>query len=120
ALPAAAPRAVEGEELPWREEPKPSNSLLQGAVGYAVEGERAALARNGDVVVFARPSDSLLQGGDFVVHDAKALRVSARDDTLLAAYLIEPGRASYELDDLAAEYGVGVRPTPEADAATAA
>ena len=49
------------------------------------------------------------------MHDAKALRVAARDDTLLAAYLIEPGRATYELDDLAAEYGVGVRPTPEAD-----
>jgi len=54
------------------------------------------------------------------VHDAKALRVRAKDDTLLAAYLIEPGRASYELDDLAAEYGVGVRPVPEADEETTA
>jgi DNA polymerase I len=120
ALPASAPREVEGEELPWREEPEPSNSLLQGAEGYAVDGERAALARNGEAVVFARPSNSLLQGGQFVVHDAKGLRVAARDDTLLAAYLIEPGRASYELDDLAGEYGVGVRPSPEADEETTA
>ena len=45
-----------------------------------------------------------------MVHDAKALRVDARDDTLIAAYLIEPGRAAYELDDLAAEYGVEVEP----------
>jgi DNA polymerase I len=120
ALPASAPREVEGEELPWREEPEPSNSLLQGAEGYAVDGERAALARNGEAVVFPRPSNSLLQGGQFVVHDAKGLRVAARDDTLLAAYLIEPGRASYELDDLAAEYGVGVRPSPEADEETTA
>ena len=122
ALPAAAPRAVEGEELPWREEPEPSNSLLQAAEGYAAEGERAALAGNdGVVVVVPKPSNSLLQGaGTLVVHDAKALRVQARDDTLLAAYLIEPGRATYELDDLAAEYGVGVRPAPEADDETAA
>ena len=42
------------------------------------------------------------------------------DDTLLAAYLIEPGRASYELDDLALEYGVDVRPEPEADEETTA
>ncbi len=120
ALPAAAPREVEGEELPWRDEPEPSNSLLQGVVGYAAAGERAALARNGDVVVVPRPSNSLLQGADLVLHDAKALRFAARDDTLLAAYLIEPGRASYELDDLAAEYGVGVRLTPEADDETTA
>jgi DNA polymerase-1 len=120
ALPSAAPREVEGEELPWREEPKPSNSLIQGAEGYAAEGERAALAQNGEVAVVPKPSNSLLQGGELVVHDAKALRVAARDDTLLAAYLIEPGRASYELDDLAAEYGVGVRPLPEADEETTA
>jgi DNA polymerase-1 len=55
-----------------------------------------------------------------VAHDAKALRVAAKDDTLLAAYLIEPGRATYELDDLAAEYGVGVQLSPEADDETAA
>ena len=58
--------------------------------------------------------------GDVVVHDAKLLGVDARDDTLLAAYLIDPGRASYELDDLAAEYGVELLPTPEAEEETTA
>ncbi len=120
AIPAAAPPEVEGDEVPWREEPEPSNSLLQGAIGYAADGERAAVAKDGDLVVGPIPSNSLLQGGDLVVHDAKALHVRPLDDTLLAAYLIEPGRASYELDDLAAEYGVGVRPVPEADDETAA
>ena len=120
AVPAAAPPEVEGDEVPWREEPEPSNSLLQGAIGYAADGERAAVAKDGDLVVGPIPSNSLLQGGDLVVHDAKALHVRPLDDTLLAAYLIEPGRASYELDDLAAEYGVGVRPVPEADDETAA
>ena len=62
-------------------------------------------------VVVGRATTGQLSAAQLAVHDAKALRVAARDDTLLAAYLIEPGRATYELDDLAAEYGVGVRPT---------
>ena len=44
------------------------------------------------------------------MHDAKALRVHAADDTLIAAYLVDPGRAEYLLDDLAAEYGFELEP----------
>ncbi len=113
ALPAAAPREVEGDELPWREGAAPT----EGVVGFAAEGDRAAVATEAEVVIGPRP-DRL--GEHLVVHDAKSLRVAARDDTLLAAYLIEPGRATYELDDLGAEYGVGIRPAPEADEETAA
>ena len=54
-----------------------------------------------------------------MVHDAKAQRLTATDDTLLAAYLIEPGRATYELDDLAAEYDVDVAPEPAIEEETA-
>ena len=57
--------------------------------------------------------------GELVAHDAKALRVSAADDTMIAAYLIEPSRASYELDDLAAEYGLELLPEPQAEEETA-
>ena len=113
ALPAAAPREVEGDELPWREGSAPT----EGVVGFAADGDRSAVATEGEVVIGPRP-DRL--GDHLVVHDAKALRIAARDDTLLAAYLIEPGRATYELDDLGAEYGVGIRPVPEADEETAA
>ncbi len=81
-----------------------------GRLAAAADESRVAIATDDEVVVGPRPSNTSLQGLSFVVHDAKALRVQAEDDTLLAAYLIEPGRASYELDDLAAEYGVGVRP----------
>jgi DNA polymerase I len=120
ALPSAEPVTVVGEKLPWREG-DPSNSLLQGRIGFAATGDRAAVADNvAGVVVGPRPSNSLLQGVELVVHDAKALRVVAAEDTLIAAYLIEPGRAAYELDDLAAEYGVEVHPTPEAEEETAA
>src|SRR5213592_467083 len=62
---------------------------------------------------------ALRLGRELVAHDAKALRVSAADDTMIAAYLIEPSRASYELDDLAAEYGVELLPEPEAEEETA-
>src|SRR5438874_11698461 len=40
------------------------------------------------------------------------------DDTMIAAYLIEPGRPVYDLDDLAREYGVEALPVPEADEET--
>jgi DNA polymerase-1 len=39
---------------------------------------------------------------------------------MIAAYLIDPGRAGYELDDLAAEYGVELQPEPATDEETAA
>jgi len=120
ALPAAAPREVEGDEIPWHEGDT-SNTVLQGSrAGFASAPDgRFALATAENVVIGERPSNTVLLGLNLAVHDAKALRVRADDDTLLAAYLIEPGRATYELDDLAAEYGVGVRPSPEADEETA-
>src|SRR5262249_28750788 len=72
----------------------------------------------GDEVVVG-PLDDVREA-DIVVHDAKSNGVQGRDDTLLAAYLIDPGRASYELDDLAAEYGVELVPSPPADEETTA
>jgi DNA polymerase-1 len=120
ALPAAEPVPAVGEELSWREG-EPSNTVSQGRVGFATEGERVAVATEAEVVLFSeRPGNTVLQGAELVVHDAKALRVDARDDTLIAAYLIEPGRAAYELDDLAAEYGVEIQPTPQAEEGIAA
>ncbi len=109
----SAPLEVTGIEVPWRE-----GALdFRGVVGYAVDGNRAAVATGEEVVVGPRPARI---DGDVVVHDAKSLAVDARDDTLLAAYLIDPGRASYELADLAAEYGVELVPAPPAEEETEA
>jgi DNA polymerase-1 len=110
----SAPMKVTGVEVPWRE----GELDLRGRVGFAAAGDRAAVANGEEVVVGARPAR--VEGANLVVHDAKTLRVEATDDTLLAAYLIEPGRASYELEDLAAEYGVELLPTPATDDETAA
>jgi DNA polymerase-1 len=121
AIPAAEPVKAVGEALPWRHV-DPSNTVLQGRVGLAVGAEsgRAVVANGSEAVLLPeRPSNIVLQGAELVVHDAKALRVDAADDTLIAAYLIEPGRAAYELDDLAAEYGLEVQPDPETDDETA-
>jgi DNA polymerase-1 len=116
ALPAAALTPT-GVEVPWREEP--SNSLLLGDGPVAVSGDngRIAAAAGGEVVVSPRPPRV---EGELIAHDAKSLRVDAVDDTMILAYLIEPGRADYELDDLAAEYGVELQPVPEAEEETAA
>ena len=112
AVPSAMPE-VTGVEVPWRE-----GALdFRGVVGYAADGDRAAVATGEEVVVGPRPARV---EGDLIVHDAKTLRVDARDDTLLAAYLIDPGRASYELGDLAAEYGVELVPSPPAEEETEA
>jgi len=109
----SAPMKVTGIEVPWRE----GELDLRGVVGYGAVGDRAAVANGDDVVIAPRPE---AVDGDLVVHDAKVLRVEAKEDTLLAAYLIDPGRAGYELDDLAAEYGVELLPTPAADEETTA
>jgi DNA polymerase-1 len=114
ALPAAERPALAGEELRWREgEPLETS----GRFGYAADDGRSAVALDDEVVVSPR-----LQSveGEIVAHDAKPLRVSAVDDTLLAAYLIEPGRTAYELTDLAAEYGIALDPSPSAEEETEA
>ena len=116
AIPSAAPVHVDGVVVAWREGELPR---LYGSIGYASDGDRIAVATGTEVVVAPRPSNRLLLG-ELAVHDAKSLRVDAAEDTLIAAYLIEPGRATYDLDELAAEYGVAVLPEPAAEEETAA
>jgi DNA polymerase-1 len=117
ALPAAAPLKPTGVEVAWREEESNSLLLRDGSVGIAAQDGRIAVAAGDEVVVSPRPAQV---EGELIAHDGKAFGVEPVDDTMILAYLIEPGRASYELDDLAAEYGLELVPTPEADEETAA
>ncbi len=113
AVPAAA-RSVRTSPMPWREElTLPADA---GPVGVATVDGRTAVATGEEVVVATAPAPEYAESA---VHDAKAQRLTATDDTLLAAYLIEPGRATYELDDLAAEYDVDVAPEPAIEEETA-
>ncbi len=119
ALPAAERPKAESQSVPWRESELPK---LRGAVGFAADADRVAIALGDDVVVAPRPSYkvSLSRDAALATHDAKSLRVDAADDTLLAAYLIDPGRAEYSLDDLSAEHGLELEPDPPAEEETAA
>jgi DNA polymerase-1 len=123
ALPAAErPPAATTETVPWREGELKG---LRGRVGASADEQRIAVATDaGEVIVAPRTRNGKvsLGGLDVVAHDAKALRLGepAADDTMIAAYLIDPGRAEYELDDLMAEYGIELEPDPTAEEETAA
>ena len=122
AVPAQAMR-MPGTEVAWREGEFPE---VKGRAALAIRNDRFALAREGDGVIVGKWEPALerrLDRADVIAHDFKSLprlTMEPVEDTMLLAYLIEPGRASYELDDLAAEYGVEPIPTPATDEETAA
>jgi len=119
ALPAAD-RPLGGETVAWFQGELP---MFEGRVGLARAENRIAVARDGEPVLVADAPLEDLRAAEIVevvAHDAKSQRIAATDDTMLLAYLIEPGRASYELDDLAAEYGLELQPDPPAEEETAA
>ena len=123
ALPPSAPAAgatavawVEGELGP-----------VGGEAGVAVRDGRAAVARVGQPVVVGAFRAEELRGAELLCHDFKSLphELAAsgtvpRCDTMLAAYLIDPGRSSYVVDELAAEHGLEFAPEPVAEEETAA
>jgi DNA polymerase I len=124
ALPAA-PMKLEGVAVPWTER---EIEGVDGTTALAVERDRFALAQEevaiGEWSVELIPA---LRAASLVAHDFKALPrelsragVDVADDTLLMAYLIEPARSDYELEDLAAEYGIELQPEPATDEDTAA
>ena len=119
AVPAAEPVRVAGTEVAWREGVLPE---ARGRVGLAIADGRFALADDGGVTVgpWEQSLAGKLANAEVVAHDAKALRLPFPpvDDSMIAAYLIEPGRASYELGDLAAEYGVEAVPVPATEEET--
>jgi len=121
ALPAAELPKAESQAVRWREGDLPA---LRGRVGLAMAGDRAAVATGGEIVVVPFASDKVSQGRgvELVVHDAKPLRLGepVAEDTMIAAYLIDPGRAEYLLDDLMAEYAIELEPEPPAEEETTA
>ncbi len=111
AVPAAAPPVVAGTAVAWREGELPD--IGDTPVGVAADTGRIAIATLDEVVVSAGDPGQL-RGAQMTAHDAKEIGVDATDDTMLLAYLIEPGRSEYLLDDLAAEYAVEAKPEPDA------
>jgi DNA polymerase-1 len=119
ALPAAE-RRVEGQPVEWVEGEIPR---AEGRIAVAARDGLMALARDEGPVVVGPEAIERVRDAEIVAHDFKALprlTTTPAEDTMIAAYLIEPGRPAYPIDDLAAEYGVEVIPTPEPEAETAA
>ena len=126
ALPAATPSA-ETEPVPWREAAREELVLTQhkGLVGLACHDGRAAVATGDEVLVVEgalAEIPAILAGAAIATHDAKQLRLGRppSDDTLIAAYLVDPGRSGYDLDDLAREHGLELVPEPATEEETAA
>ncbi len=120
AVPAQERPKLEGQGVGWSEG---NLRPTRGRVGLAIEDGRIAVASEEGVVVAEWDSAQapLLRDAALVAHDAKALHLpfAPVDDTMIAAYLIEPGRSAYLIDDLAAEYGVELHPDPPAEETTA-
>ncbi len=101
--------------------------LGEGPAALAIAGDRWAAADGGRVVTGKSTLDELavaLKGHPLVAHDAKSLgggrhgllaaavregvELELDHDTMLAAYLLEPQRRTYELTELAADAGIGL------------
>ena len=123
AVPSLPTMRPAGTAVQWREDELPE---VKDTAALAVADGRFALARGDGVVVGAfDPEHAQLRLRDaaLVAHDFKSLprlTMTPAEDTMLAAYLIDPGRPAYEIDDLAQEYGLEVLPEPSAEEETAA
>jgi len=99
----------------------------EGPLALAIDGDRWAAAEGERILAGSSSIDELavaLAGREVVAHDTKSLgggrhgllAAAVREgielrlghDTMLAAYLLEPQRRTYELTELAADAGIGI------------
>ncbi len=133
-------RRVETELEIEAEEGRPADlSGREGPVALAISDGRWAAADGERILTGAATLDELavaLPGRGIVAHDAKSLgggrhgllAAAAREgvelaldhDTMLAAYLLEPQRRTYELAELAADAGIGLAEEAKAGGESAA
>jgi DNA polymerase-1 len=119
-------RSVEQELAVEVEEGTPAD-LADGPAALAIDGERWAAAQGERILAGNCSHDELavaLGAHPLLAHDTKSLgggrhgllAAAAREgvelgldhDTMIAAYLLEPQRRTYELTELAADAGIGL------------
>jgi DNA polymerase-1 len=119
-------RSVERELEIEVEEGTPAD-LGDGPAALAIDGDRWAAAEGERILAGSCSHDELavaLGPRPFLAHDAKSLgggrhgllaaaaregvELSLDHDTMIAAYLLEPQRRTYELTELAADAGIGL------------
>jgi DNA polymerase-1 len=123
ALPASEEERAATDRVRWRE----GEPAEKAAAALAVAGGSYAFADGREVLV-GEWRDELVGRfvpGGIVAHDFKALPPSlvekagpAAEDTMIAAYLLDPSRSGYELDELAHEQGIELEPSPVAEEET--
>jgi DNA polymerase-1 len=119
AIPAAH-RIEPGTDVAWVEG---EIGKVTGRAAIAVTDDRVAVATDDGPVVVGPFRVEAFRDAELVAHDYKSLpRLTQEptEDTMLAAYLIDPGRPAFPVDELAAEYGVEPIPQPPTDEETAA
>ncbi len=119
-------RSVEQELAVEVEEGAPGD-LAEGPAALAIAGDSWAAAQGERILAGSSTLDELavaLVGRSLLAHDAKSLgggrhgllaaaaregaELSLGHDTMIAAYLLEPQRRTYELTELAADAGIGI------------
>ena len=123
AVPGAAPMISERAEVPFRQGTLADLGQLPHEVSLEVAGDgRAALGSAlGEVLVVDARGDelaSVLRERKVLTHGLHLPGLDPAGDTQIAAYLIDPGRAGYDVGDLAEESGVEL--TVQSDEETAA
>jgi len=126
ALPAAAREPVERAELAWREATPEELGSLPHEIALAARGDRCAVAAGqNEVLLVERPAADLIATFDrrrVLVHGLHQPGLQPAGDVSIAAYLVDPNRATYEIADLAEEAGLElhVQADPETAALVAA
>ena len=124
---AAVPGRKVETELEVEAEAGTPGDLGEGPLALAIDGERWAAAEGERILAGSSSVEELaaaLDGKLLAAHDAKSLgggrhgllAAAAREgvepvldhDTMIAAYLLEPQRRTYDLVELAADAGIGL------------
>ena len=96
-------------------------ALAGSEVGLAAAGDRLAASDGESAVVVTAPAARVieaLRGTRVITHGLKHPALEPAGDTAIAAYLLDPGRSGYEIDDLAEESGVAVQVGADEETAT--
>jgi DNA polymerase-1 len=116
------PQAAETTAQEWQEGSLEDVAGLPHEVGLAGAGGRFAVGGSGaTAVVLEAPADQIvhaLRDHRAIVHGLKVPGLLPAGDTALAAYLVDPNRTGYAVDDLAQEAGLEIQ--VQADEETAA
>ena len=121
AVPGAPAEVLEGVELEWREGTLADVRALPADVALTVAGGRAAVTADGAEVIVVEAATAqaveALRDHRVITHGLKHPALTPAGDTALATYLLDPGRSTYEIDEMAEEAGLGLQAAADEETA---